>query len=92
MDKAFKYAESNAIALEADYSYTSGTGSRGSCQTSKLANASLKVKSYADVTKNDADALKAQLENGPVSVAIEADKAAFQQYTSGILEGTACGT
>ena len=28
----------------------------------------------------------------PVSVAIEADKPAFQHYKSGILTGSACGT
>ena len=34
----------------------------------------------------------ASIEIGPTSVAIEADKAVFQQYTSGILNSTACGT
>jgi C1A family cysteine protease len=92
MDKAFKYAETNAVQTEANYPYTSGKGQRGTCETSKLSGASLKVSSYADVTTNDADALKAQLEKGPVSVAIEADKAVFQNYSSGILSGTACGT
>jgi len=28
----------------------------------------------------------------PVSVAIEADKLSFQLYTSGVIQGTACGT
>lgn len=36
--------------------------------------------------------MKAALKNGPVSVAIEADKAAFQQYSGGVITGTACGT
>jgi len=89
MDKAFKYAEGTAIATEEAYPYTP---SKGSCDTSKLEGATLKVSSYADVTKNDSDALKAQLEKGPVSVAIEADKKAFQTYTSGVLSGDACGT
>ena len=34
----------------------------------------------------------ASIQTGPTSVAIEADKAVFQQYTSGILNSTACGT
>ena len=44
------------------------------------------------MTLNDPDALKAQLEKGPVSVAIEADKSAFQSYKSGVITGSACGT
>merc|ERR1712060_219390 len=92
MDKAFKYVESNALATEADYPYTSGQGKRGSCDSSKLANAALKVSTYTDVTKNDASQLKAALDKQPVSVAIEADKMAFQMYTSGVLTGTDCGT
>jgi len=89
MDKAFSWAESNAVALEADYAYTAA---KGSCDKSKLSGASLKVKSYADVATNDIDAMKAALQNGPVSVAIEADKQDFQSYSSGILSGTGCGT
>jgi C1A family cysteine protease len=36
--------------------------------------------------------MKAFLAKGPVSVAIEADKSVFNQYTSGVITGTACGT
>jgi len=36
--------------------------------------------------------MKAALNKGPVSVAIEADKMAFQGYQSGVITGTACGT
>jgi len=32
------------------------------------------------------------IEAGPTSVAIEADKTAFQYYRSGVLNSTACGT
>jgi hypothetical protein len=92
MDKAFKYAEGTAIATEEAYPYTSGAGVKGSCDTSKTADATFKVASYTDVAKENVDALKAALEQQPVSVAIEADKMVFQQYTSGVLSGTACGT
>ena len=67
MDKAFEYAESTAITTEEAYPYVA---KKGSCDESKLAGATLKVSSFVDVTKNDSDALKAQLEKGPVSVAI----------------------
>ena len=92
MDKAFAYAESNAIQTEANYPYTSGTGRRGSCDSSKLEGASLKVSTYTDVTKNSPEQLKAALDKQPVSVAIEADKMAFQMYHSGVLTGDKCGT
>ena len=92
MDKAFKWAESNAVPLEDAYPYTSGTGTRGSCQTDLAADGKVTVSSYTDVTKNDAAQLKAALDKQPVSVAIEADKTAFQMYTSGVITGTDCGT
>ena len=50
------------------------------------------VSTYTDVPTDDADQLKAALDKQPVSVAIEADKLAFQMYTSGVLTGTSCGT
>jgi len=37
-------------------------------------------------------ALKAAIDQGVVSVTIEADKPIFQQYKSGILNTRACGT
>lgn len=36
--------------------------------------------------------MKAAVAQQPVSVSIEADKAVFQQYTSGIFDSTECGT
>jgi len=36
--------------------------------------------------------LMAAISQGPVSVTVEADKMAFQGYTSGILNSAACGT
>ena len=92
MDKAFAYAESNAIQTEANYPYTSGNGRKGSCDSSKLEGASLKVTTYTDVTVNSPEQLKAALDKQPVSVAIEADKMAFQMYHSGVLTGDKCGT
>jgi C1A family cysteine protease len=44
------------------------------------------------VPKNEPDQLKAALAQQPVSVAIEADKAMFHYYASGILDSPACGT
>jgi C1A family cysteine protease len=89
MDKAFTYAEKTAITTEEAYPYTP---KKGSCDTSKLEGASLKVSTFVDVETNNPDALKAQLDKGPVSVAIEADKMVFQTYKSGVITGDKCGT
>lgn len=35
--------------------------------------------------------MKAALANGPVSVAIEADKSVFQSYRSGVITSRSCG-
>merc|ERR1711907_468392 len=51
-----------------------------------------KVVGFQDVSSGSATQLKAALNKGPVSVAIEADKMAFQGYTGGVITGTACGT
>jgi C1A family cysteine protease len=88
MDSAFKYVEANSLDLEGDYPYT---GVRGTCSSTKHTGVT-KLSNYADVAANNIDQLKAAVAKGPVSVAIEADKAAFQSYTSGIISGTACGT
>merc|ERR1711874_170206 len=47
---------------------------------------------YTDVPSRDEDALKSAVSQQPVSVAIEADKSAFQFYSGGVLDNSACGT
>jgi C1A family cysteine protease len=87
MDNAFKWIEKNGICTETDYPYTSGTGSSGTCKTTCQKAATLT--GYKDVPGEAA--LKAAIAIGPVSVAIEADKSAFQLYKGGVLDNTACG-
>merc|ERR1712167_120130 len=53
---------------------------------------SVKIKDYKDVKSNSPAQLKAALNKQPISVAVEADKAVFQHYTSGVITGSACGT
>ena len=92
MDHAFKYAEKNGLALGSQYPYTGKTGSCQPSLTTPPARDS-KVVSYVDVPANSEAALKAAVAKQPVSVAIEADKQAFQFYKSGILKASAgCGT
>merc|ERR1712187_588511 len=48
-----------------------------------------KISSYHDVAK-DSDSMKDALCSGPVSIAIEADQDAFQDYSGGVFDGH-CG-
>jgi len=91
MALAFRFYKSHNAVLEADYPYTSGKGQVAACNTSVKAT-SVKCTGFSMVTPNDSDQFKAALAKGPVSVAIEADKRAFQMYQSGVLTGSACGT
>ena len=92
MDNAFNYAKTTPIMTEADYPYLA----RKSIFKNHCSEASSKgvvsVTSYTDVTPKSSSQLKAAVAKGPVSVAIEADKMAFQGYTGGVITGSACGT
>merc|ERR1711935_847535 len=90
MDDGFKYLETKGDASEDTYSYT---GKTGTCSTSKQSKTALGVgivSSFNDVHSTEAQ-LRAALNIGPVSVAIEADQSGFQFYKSGVFSGT-CGT
>merc|ERR1712216_742318 len=88
MDYAFKYIETAPLETESDYPYK---GVDGTCSYVASKGVGM-VKSFADVSSGSASQLKAALAKGPVSVAIEADKMAFQGYTGGVITGSACGT
>lgn len=85
MDNGFKYVEQEGLELESDYTYE---GVDGTCKadTSKSA---VKVSSYSDVESGNCDQLKAALDKGPVSVAVEANLW-WQFYFGGV--SNACGT
>jgi len=90
MDYGFEFVEEYGLCTEDAYEYT-GVDT-GSCEKSHCSSVA-SISSYVDVTEDSEDALKAAVAKGPVSVAIEADKSAFQLYESGVLTGTsACGT
>merc|ERR1711937_93553 len=93
MDYAFEYAEKTPMVEESAYPYTSGTGRTGTCDKTMEAGGAVTVTGYHDVTPDRSGAaLKAALAQQPVSVAIEADRMAFQGYTGGVITGTSCGT
>merc|ERR1719384_3075132 len=92
MDFAFDYIhKTGGIATEGAYPYTSGSGRRGSCKNPIPAFAAT-VASHTDVASNNAVQLQAAIAKGPVSIAVEADKSAWQSYRSGIMDSESCGT
>ena len=86
MDYAFAYIEQNPLELEADYAYTARDGT---CKYDSSKGVG-KVADFVDVQSMSPSQLKAALNKGPVSVAIEADQTAFQFYTSGVIT-SGCG-
>ena len=88
MDQAFEYVEKTALESEADYPYTAMDGN---CAEGS-AKGQVKVQTFQDVTPNNVDELKAALDKGPVSVAIEADQFVFQFYSGGVINDSSCGT
>ena len=92
MDNAFKFVMNNGIAAEDAYRYISGTGIRGMCNATKEAAAVVSIGGYEDVPSGNETALMAAVAQQPVSIAIEADKSAFQLYKSGVLDSPFCGT
>jgi len=90
MDNGFKYAEANSMCTEDSYPYQ---GVKGTCEASSCTVGIQRggVSGYHDVATDDEQALMEAVSKGPVSIAIEADKSAFQSYRSGVLSGT-CGT
>jgi len=91
MDYGFKYIMDNAgIDTEEDYPYTARNGV---CNTAKAARHAATVSSYQDVTPQSLEQMKLAVAKGPVSIAVEADKTAFQHYKSGVLDNAlGCGT
>jgi len=106
MDNAFEWVSTNGLCTESDYPYTSGSGTTGTCKKTCKAAVTLTghkdvpakdaahvvtISGFTDVPKEDEDALKSAVAKQPVSIAIEADKSAFQLYKSGVLDSAACG-
>jgi len=82
---AFAYAEKNAIELETAYPYTAKDGS---CAASSSAG-QVSVTDFATVPPKDVAQLKAAINIQPTCVSVHAG-AAFQQYSSGILDTRLC--
>ena len=90
MDGAFDYVIDNGgICAENAYPYTEKSSVLGTCKT---CNKIVTISDCKDVTPSDQLALKSAVALGPVSIAIEADAAIFQSYSSGVITSSLCGT
>jgi len=74
---------------ESSYKYTARDGS---CKYSSSSASSVKTTGYTWVTADSPSAMKTALNNHVLSVAIQANKYAFQTYSSGIFSDSTCGT
>ena len=83
-----QYVQQNGQTLESNYTYTARDGT---CRAQQMTS-SVGVTKVNSVPTLSADALKAAIAVGPTSVTVEADRSAFQRYTGGILNTSACGT
>ncbi|CDW75439.1 cathepsin l [Stylonychia lemnae] len=85
---AFDYATKSPLETEADYPYLAADEKCSYIASKGVVRAA----NFQRVEANSAAQLKTAINQGPVSVAIEADQYVFQGYQSGILDSTACGT
>ena len=83
----YAYAETAEILTEAHYPYAQIADS---CMP--FWPGVVEVKSFGIVPKNSKSQLMARIAQQPTAVTIEADQPVFQQYTSGIISSSDCGT
>jgi len=88
MDNAFKYVMYSGICKGDDYTYTARDGS---CKAS-MCQSAFKISGFKDVPARNEEALKAAIEQQPVSVAVRAGASAFRFYNGGVLDDSSCGT
>jgi len=72
MDYAFEYVEKTPLDTEEQYPYKA---KKSKCHMKEGGVGT--VSSYKDVQSRSAEQLKAAVAKGPVSIAVEADKAVF---------------
>lgn len=79
---AFDYIHKNGgIATNADYPYTAGGGTTGSCITKNITKVAT-VTGFIKNKENDVDTLMAAVQRGPVSISVDAST--WFGYSSGI--------
>jgi C1A family cysteine protease len=90
MDLAFKFAETHGLCGEAEYPYIAKAADCHASTCTTIPKGA--VTGFRDVQEDSDEALMEALAKQPVSVAIEADKNAFQLYSGGVLTSNECGT
>lgn len=88
MDYAFKYMIKNGITSETIYPYTA---KNGKCKVTLASESVAEIRNFTDVLANNTVALQTAVSQQPISVAVEADQAAWQYYKGGIVSNN-CGT
>jgi C1A family cysteine protease len=83
---AWDYLKQHPQMLTSQYPYT---GRDGSCRTGQ---GYARVTNYSQVSRNSVAAHKNALNSGVLSIALAAGNRYFQQYRSGILNTSACGS
>eukprot|EP00727_Mastigamoeba_balamuthi_P004080 m51a1_g1367 putative cysteine protease (313) ;mRNA; r:409261-410199 len=91
MSTADAYIVKNGLATEEAYPYVSGSGSVPRCKAFTAAVSYSSNKDFGAI-ESDEQIIANLKQYGPLSIAIEADQAVFQNYQSGILDSTSCGT
>jgi len=90
MDQAFEYViATGGLCTESGYPYTAQDGT---CPSPLNCSLAVTITAYTDVTPGSSSALETAVAARPVSIAVEADQAGFQFYSSGVLMASACGT
>ena len=88
MALAFEYTKNHPLETEDEYPYY---GYQSSCDYDS-SRGLVAAHSYTRVGQGNKNALMQAVARGPVSVAIEADRSAFQSYSGGVITSTSCGT
>lgn len=87
MDQGFQYIiDNNGVCSETEYPYKAQDGQCIKCKTVA------RISSYFDVQPMNETAILVAIQNGPLSIAIEADQQSFQFYSGGIYSDIECGT
>lgn len=93
MDDGFEYVQQTGGLCSED-SYPYAAKNHIFCKATNDCNGKYEdpISGHKDVTPDSSTAMISALQGGCVSIAIEADKSAFQLYKGGVLTSTACGT
>lgn len=85
---AMSYLKKHYEMYEDSYPYMA---KNGHCVYDKENNSGVMCTSHSSIKSKDVEEMKLALEQGVISVAIQANKAVFQNYSEGIFDDDSCG-